>query len=168
MATLIRNGRIVEDSWLRLEEPAGEAPAALPAGRPVIVSLAAWQLHRGLLLAHQGGLGILLQGDAAIERIAPDLPHFALVAVHIARFGDGRGLSLARLLRERHHYRGELRAVGEVVQDQLAEMRRCGFDSFELRADQDAGAALEAFRPFSEEYQASVEQPIPLFRRRTA
>jgi uncharacterized protein (DUF934 family) len=168
MATLIRNSRIVDDTWLRFEEAAGELPATLPADTPILVSLGVWQLHRSRLIAHQGGLGVVLPADADLGSIRPDLPRFALVAVHIAKFGDGRCFSLARLLRERYGYGGELRAVGEVLQDQLAEMRRCGFDAFELRADQDVEAALRAFHPFSEEYQASVDRPLPLFRRRTA
>jgi len=166
MTTLIRNRQIVDDSWLQLEDPAGGAAPVLADGRPVIVSLAVWQAHRALLQAHRGGIGLLLAADAALESVVPDLPRFALVAVRFPRFGDGRAFSLARLLRERCGYRGELRAVGEVVQDQLAEMRRCGFDAYELRADQDAQAAMQAFHPFSEEYQGSVEQPLPLFKRR--
>jgi uncharacterized protein (DUF934 family) len=70
------------------------------------------------------------------------------------------------LLRERHGYKGELRAIGEVVRDHLFFMASCGFDAFLLRADQDPQAALSAFGDFSDAYQASVERPLPLFRRR--
>ena len=83
------------------------------------------------------------------------------------KVADGRGYSTARLLRARHGFRGELRAIGEVLRDQLPLMERCGFDAYALRADQDANDALLAFNDFSEAYQASVTQPVPLFRRRT-
>jgi uncharacterized protein (DUF934 family) len=79
---------------------------------------------------------------------------------------DGRGYSIARLLRERHGYGGELRAVGDVKRDQLFNLARCGFDAFLLLKDEDADGALGAFDDFSEAYQASVERPLPLFRRR--
>ena len=81
-------------------------------------------------------------------------------------FVDGRGYTLARLLRERHGYRGELRAIGDVLRDQLYYLSRCGFDAFAMRADQVPQQALSAFDEFSEAYQASVERPEPLFRRR--
>ena len=81
---------------------------------------------------------------------------------------DGRGYSIARLLRERYGWRGELRAIGDVLRDQLFYLTRCGFDAFELRAGQDAQAALTALADFSEAYQSSVERPQPLFRRRVA
>ena len=104
---------------------------------------------------------------------ADDLAAFAerirtsrIIAVNFPKYGDGRGYSIARLLRERYGYKGELRAVGVVARDHLQHMAQCGFDSFLLREGEDAQAALAAFDDFSEAYQASAAQPVPLFRRR--
>lgn len=99
-------------------------------------------------------------------RVAGRLGAVARVEVNFPKFTDGRGYSIARLLRERYGYQGELRAVGDVQRDQLFHLSRCGFDAFLLREGQDAEEALSAFRDFSEAYQASVERPEPLFRRR--
>jgi uncharacterized protein (DUF934 family) len=90
------------------------------------------------------------------------------VEVNFPKFGDGRGYSIARLLRERYGYRGELRAVGQITRDLLFFMESCGFDAFELRPGEDPHEALAAFEDFSESYQASVARPQPLFRRRGA
>ena len=98
--------------------------------------------------------------------VAARLGSVARVEVNFPSFTDGRGYSIARLLRERHGYRGELRAVGDVQRDQLFYLARCGFDAFLLRDGQDAGESLAALNDFSEAYQASVERPQPLFRRR--
>jgi uncharacterized protein (DUF934 family) len=99
-------------------------------------------------------------------KFADRLGAVARIEVNFPSFTDGRGYSIARLLRERHGYDGELRAVGDVQRDQLYYLARCGFDAFLLRKDEDAGDALAAFDDFSEAYQASVERPQPLFRRR--
>ena len=98
--------------------------------------------------------------------VADRLAGAARVEVNFPKFGDGRGYSIARLLRERFGYRGELRAVGEVVRDHLFYMERVGFDAFLLRDGEDAQDALQGFDVFSEAYQSSVAQPLPLFRRR--
>jgi uncharacterized protein (DUF934 family) len=90
------------------------------------------------------------------------------IDVNFPKFGDGRGYSIGRLLRERYGYRGELRAVGHITRDLLFYMESCGFDAFELREGEDPHEALAGFEDFSESYQASVARPIPLFRRRTA
>jgi uncharacterized protein (DUF934 family) len=90
----------------------------------------------------------------------------ARVEVHFPKFGDGRGYSIGRLLRERYGYQGELRAVGEVARDHLYYMENCGFDAFLLREGEDAEEALTGFSDYSEGYQASVARPLPLFRRR--
>ena len=111
--------------------------------------------------------------DLVVFEPTDDLAAFAdrigslnVIAVNFPKYGDGRGYSIARLLRERYGYRGELRAVGVVARDHLQAMARCGFDSFLLREGEDAQAALATFDDFSEAYQASVAQPQPLFRRR--
>jgi uncharacterized protein (DUF934 family) len=99
--------------------------------------------------------------------VADRLGRVARVEVNFPKFGDGRGYSIARLLRERYGYQGELRAVGEVVRDHLFYMESCGFDAFLLRDGEDPIEALTGFEDFSESYQGSVARPLPLFRRRS-
>ncbi len=89
-----------------------------------------------------------------------------VIAINFPKFGDGRGYSIARLLRERYGYKGELRAVGEVARDHLHAMAQCGFDAFQLREGENPREALKAFDDFSEQYQSTAAQPLPLFRRR--
>ena len=98
--------------------------------------------------------------------LAGALGEARVIAVNFPKYGDGRGYSLGRLLRERYGYEGELRAVGVVARDHLQAMARCGFNAFQLREGEDAQAALAAFGDLSEAYQATAEQPMPLFRRR--
>jgi len=99
-------------------------------------------------------------------KVAGELATASRVEVNFPKFGDGRGFSIARLLRERHGYTGELRAVGQITRDHLFFLESVGFDAFELREGEDAAEALGAFDDFSESYQASVTRPVPLFRRR--
>jgi uncharacterized protein (DUF934 family) len=110
----------------------------------------------------------LLEAGDDPGALAASLGRLKIVAVNFPQFGDGRGYSIGRLLRERYGYRGELRAVGEVARDHLYFMAQCGFDAFELRAGEDPQEALHALNDFSEAYQASVARPLPLFRRRRA
>lgn len=110
-------------------------------------------------------MAVLEAGDDP-ARLAGSLDRLTAIAVRFPAFGDGRGYSIGRLLRERYGFRGELRAIGEVARDHLHAMARCGFDAFQLRAGENAQEALAAFDDFSEAYQASVAQPQPLFRRR--
>ena len=98
--------------------------------------------------------------------VADRLGRVARIEVNFPKFGDGRGYSIARLLRERYGYKGELRAVGYVTRDHLLFMESCGFDAFLLRDGEDPAEALTGFDDFSEAYQATVAQPVPLFRRR--
>jgi uncharacterized protein (DUF934 family) len=86
--------------------------------------------------------------------------------VEFPQFGDGRGYSTARLLREKHGFRGELRAIGDILRDQLYYLRQCGFDTFALQPGRNVAEALAAFDDFRDNYQATVAQPVPLFRRR--
>jgi uncharacterized protein (DUF934 family) len=90
------------------------------------------------------------------------------VEVNFPKFGDGRGYSIARLLRERYGYKGELRAIGQVGRDNLFYMESVGFDAFLLRDGEDPQEALAAFDDFGDAYQTSSARPVPLFRRRQA
>lgn len=113
----------------------------------------------------QPDLLVLQPGDDP-RSIADRLPGLKLVAVNFPKYGDGRGYSIGRLLRERYGYTGELRAVGVIASDHLQLLAQCGFDSFQLREGEDAVEALKGLDDFSEAYQASAAQPVPLFRRR--
>jgi len=166
MAALIKDWRIVADSWHLLERgPKGELPE-VPARGDVIVPLALWLARREDFLAHPGKLGVWLDANEGPEALAADVQRFPLIAVNFPKFGDGRGYSIARLLRERYGFKGELRAIGDVLHDHLFFMSQCGFDAFALREDQDPQEALSVFGTFSDGYQTSVLRPVPLFRRR--
>ena len=167
MAFIIKDRRLAADNWQLLRAAEGGAPQIALVG-DIIVPLALWLEHRDVLLFRLGRLGVWLDSHEDPALIAGDLAHFAVVAVNFPQFTDGRGYSIARLLRERYGWRGELRAIGDVLRDQLFYLARCGFDAFALRADQDPAVALDAFDDFSEAYQASVERPSPLFRRRSS
>jgi uncharacterized protein (DUF934 family) len=169
MPNIIKNGKVVADTWSPIDAVDGALRHPLPAG-DLIVPLAVWSAHRSEVLAHAEAsgqrLGLRVVGQDDPPGFAPDLQHFALIAVHFPQFGDGRGYSLARLLRERFGYRGELRAVGDVIRDNLFYLAQCGFDAFELTAAADLEAAAASLADFSESYQTTALQPQPLFRRR--
>lgn len=97
--------------------------------------------------------------------LAPYLQSVPLIAIDFPVFTDGRGYSIASTLRNRYRYDGDLRAIGDVLIDQLFYLRRVGFSSFALRADQDRDRAVKALRTFSEVYQGAADQPLPAFRR---
>ncbi|KAB2968712.1 DUF934 domain-containing protein [Zoogloea sp.] len=142
MSTLIRDGLITEDLWQLLPE-SGEGDAApLPAEGRILLPLPRWLEERrnGLRAA----CGVWLQPDEDPLRLLPDLPTLPVIALRFPVFTDGRAYSQARLLRQRHGFAGELRAIGDVLPDQLSAMARCGFDAFVLRADQSPAAALAA------------------------
>ena len=101
-----------------------------------------------------------------MNQIGDNLNQLALVALNFPVFSDGRSYTNARELREHLHYTGEIRAIGDVLRDQLFYMARCGFDAFSLRHDQDPDDCLLAFGDFSTGYQATITEPDPLFRRR--
>lgn len=162
---IIKNREIVEDGWTVLRLGANDTPedVVVPSGR-VIVPQAVWQAQRGVL-SLRAGLGVWLESSSRAETLREDIKKFAVIAVDFPKFADGRGYSIAYQLRVRMGFEGELRAIGDVLRDQLFYMQRVGFDAFEVRADKDIVDALKGLSDFSESYQASVDQPLPLFRR---
>lgn len=111
------------------------------------------------------GQGVWLAPSDDPVQAVPLFARTALIAVQFPSFTDGRGYSTAALLRTRLGYKGELRAIGDVLRDQLFYLRRVGFDSFALRGDRDPHDAVKAFADFSDAYQGSTDQPLPSFRR---
>lgn len=163
MRPLIRRGALVDDAYLLVRGAASLAD--VPEGVPVIVPLALWLAERDAL-AGRGEVGVLLGPADDPDALAADLATLPLVAVDFPSFTDGRGYSTARLLRERHGYRGELRAVGDVQRDQLYYLSQVGFDAFALAEDADVHAALRGLADFADGYQLTQAR-TPWFRRRT-
>jgi uncharacterized protein (DUF934 family) len=165
MPKLIRNGAVEDDRWQIL--PDAYSLTDLPDGVPVIVPLVLWLAERRALRL-RGDVGVLIAPDEDPAQIADDVPVLKLIAIDFPSFNDGRGYSTARLLRERYRYEGELRAVGDVLRDQLYLMSECGFDAFALREDRDANDALAGFKDFTGVYASTTRTPQPWFRRRAA
>lgn len=162
---IIKNKAVVSDDWtiLRLQENETPESVSVPAGK-VIVPLRVWQAQRSRL-QDRSGLGVWLASNERPEDLKGDLDRFDVIAVDFPRFADGRGYSIAYNLRARLGYTGELRAIGDVLRDQLFYMQRVGFDAFAPRPDKNIYDALKGLTDFSETYQTSFDQKLPLFRR---
>jgi uncharacterized protein (DUF934 family) len=147
--SLIKQGKVVADPFVD-----ASAAAEIPASGAVIVSLDQWRTQHDALLARGTPLGIRLHSDQSPEAIADDVRHFELIALEFPKFRDGRAYSYARLLRERYGFKGELRAVGDVLMEQLFFMVRTGFDAFDLQQSPDPVAAFQtALADFTVWYQ---------------
>lgn len=123
---IVRNGVIVEDGWIAVED---DQP--VPDDAPAIVSLSRWQNDRATLAHRNMPLGVRLKSSDAAAEVAADLVHFGIVVLEFPKFNDGRGFSSARLLRERYGFEGEIRATGHIIRDQLQFLARCGVDSLD-------------------------------------
>ena len=170
MSKIIQNRAVIEDDWeiLRLSESDSAESVAIRAGR-VIVPLKVWQAQTALHARTDGSIGVWFASDERPEELKEALQQnpqqFGLIAVDFPKFTDGRGYSIAYNLRTRLGYRGELRAIGDVLRDQLFYMQRVGFNAFAVRADKNIDDALKGLTDFSEKYQTSWDEKVPLFRR---
>ncbi|MEM8695843.1 MAG: DUF934 domain-containing protein [Pseudomonadota bacterium] len=108
---------------------------------------------------------VRLEDGEDARQLIPYLDRLALIEIGFSRFGDGRGYSAARILRE-HGFTGELRAQGDVLVDQLAFMRRCGFDSFAPEKPLDPADAETALSRWSNVYQEAADDRRPIWSRR--
>lgn len=157
---LIKGDAIIENTWQKIT-----ADDSIPDSGNILVSVERWQAERDALLARSGGLGLILEPGQEPNEFAEDLPHFQVVAIHFPVFRDGRGFSYGRELRTRLGYKGEIRAIGDVLQDQLFYLQRCGFDAFEMPATRDLEEALAGFKVFSLAYQGDVHDARPIWKR---
>jgi uncharacterized protein (DUF934 family) len=195
MPKLILNNAVVNDDWVLVTLPAieeevrkqagkvvifkitGESAATpeqiagtvIPAGK-VIIPFRVWQVRKSELEPHlqAGELGVWLESFELVEDLVAgiaDINQLPVIALHFPRFTDGRGFSMATLLRSRYGFRNQLRAIGDVLRDQLFYMQRCGFNAYAIRADRSAADALASLRDFSEPYQGAVDIPQPVWRR---
>lgn len=160
MPKLLSHNGVVDDPYQVLgKDFAGD----LPTG-PILVSLPYWLGHREAL-RQRPRTGVWLDSDDEPEAVAADVDVLTCIGVNFPTFMDGRGFSIGRLLRERHGFQGELRAIGHIIADQLFFLKRCGFDSFLMPDDFDPAQSQNFLNAFTVTYQAGVDNPLPWFRR---
>lgn len=133
-----------------------------------ILTLPAWRS-----LAMSGDVdrtqyGVLLEPDDDPLVLQDSISLIPIIALQFPSFRDGRAYSQASLLRTRYHFQGDLRAIGDVLRDQLILMRHCGFSSFTVREDKSVADALKGLAGFDRIYARSVTQPEPRFRQRSS
>jgi uncharacterized protein (DUF934 family) len=160
MQKMLSHGAVADNNWTVLQQPV----ESIPAG-DILVPLNYWLEHRVELKQQSGQVGVWLDSDEEVESLADDLPQLPVVALNFPKFVDGRGFSSARLLRDRYDYQGEVRAIGNIIQDQLFMLQRCGFSQFSLANDIDLEAAAKSLNDFSDGYQTAADQAEPLFKR---
>lgn len=170
MREIIKDKQVVQDDWTVLKLQEGETPESvtLPTGK-VIVPLTVWQAQRAQI-GTRNDVGVWLASDERPEALKDEggiIPAIPVIAVDFPKFADGRGYSIAYNLRARLGYQGELRAIGDVLRDQLFYMQRVGFNAFATRPDRNIHDALKGLTDFSDVYQTSWDQKSPLFRRAT-
>lgn len=156
--TMIRYGQIVPNNW-QLHEAEG-----LPPDNPGwMVMLDEWKAHGPHASPRQFPMGIVLPTDADLADLGVDAAALAarndvaFLAVFFPQYGDGRGYSLARILREEYEWKGEIRALGDVLIDTVYYLSRCGFDSFVTKDGHDPAEALASLNTFTEHYQSDVD-----------
>ena len=165
---LIIDGAIVANEWRLLpqsEEDTEISADALAPGK-VLLPYALWKELKDDLAERKVEIGVWLDSSETADLIGDVAAELPLIAVHFPAFADGRGFTTARLLRERYGYRGELRAVGGFMRDQLTYLRRSGFNAFAYEGKQPLADLLKSLHDFSDSYQAAVDENLPMFRRR--
>jgi uncharacterized protein (DUF934 family) len=149
---LLKDGKTVNDPWVHVADE-----VAIPSTGAVIVGLKRWRLERESLLKRGHPVGVRLKSNHTAGDVADDLEHLGVVALAFPVFTDGRAYTNARRLRERYNYRGEVRAIGNVLPDQYLFMQRCGFDAFEIRDSENEEAWDKATGVISVFYQPAAD-----------
>lgn len=165
MREIIKDKAVVNDDWTILKLVEGETPetVVVPAGK-TIVPLTVWEAQR-TSLSSRTDIGVWIASHERPEVLKEDVAKLPVIAVDFPKFSDGRGYSIAYNLRARLGFTGELRAIGDVLRDQMFYMQRVGFNAFATREDRNIHDALKSLFDFSEKYQTSLDEKMPLFRR---
>lgn len=156
MPNLIDINGVIDDIWVRTT---GALNADVNSN--VIVNLEQLRSEYERFLAVGVDLGVDLEPDAMVEDILFYLPELKLVVLRFESFADGRAFSQAKLLRDRYGYSADIRAVGDVVRDQLGFMQRCGINQFQIADDEDSILALKVFSQITCGYQSDLLSSVP-------
>ena len=158
---LVKNGKIATDMFFHVADG-----TELPGDGAVLVTAARFLEDPEALLKRSDKVGVIWPNNRDLDDLVPYLDRVALVALVFPTFRDGRAYSQARVLRERHHYRGELRATGQVLRDQFVFMLRAGFDAFEVKKESDAEAFAATVKRYSVFYQPTGDGRVTALHRR--
>lgn len=160
MPSLIKNRELAESEFAVVDAET----ASLDSSHQILPM--AFYLENRDALKGRNDIGVWLEAGEEIEELAAFVHDLPVIALNFPAFGDGRHYSSANILKRHLAYQGEIRAIGDVRRDQLEQLINCGFNTFELAEGQDASQCLSALDGFTHNYQATVERPEPLFRRR--
>ena len=158
---LVKHGKIGGDAFVRVADD-----AEIPSDGAVLISAARFLDDAEALSRRLGKTGVIWPNNRDVDDLVPYLDRLAVVALVFPTFRDGRAYSQARLLRERYHYRGELRATGQILRDQFVFMLRAGFDAFEVKKDSDAEAFANTVKRYSVFYQPTGDGRVTALHRR--
>lgn len=165
---IILDKKVVADDWQVLRLAADQDPASslVPEGK-VLLPVSIWQAQGQNLASRlaNGEIGVWFASDERPEALRDVVQQFPVIGVDFPKFADGRGYSIAYNLRARLGFTGQLRALGDVLRDQMFYMQRVGFNAFAPRPDRNIHDALKGLFDFSDAYQTSLDQKQPLFRR---
>ena len=156
-----------DTTWQTVSEEDGLGITVSPEAYRML-TLLQWHQMRGQWPL-EFAVGVTLPNDINLDEIIPDLPRLQLIALQFPKWVDGRAYSQARLLRARYRFKGDIRAIGEVLVDMVPLLDRTGFTSAALRADQDLQVAQQALSFFPStapsNYQGDVHDNRPRFAR---
>jgi uncharacterized protein (DUF934 family) len=158
---LVKDGKISSDGFVPVADD-----AAIPADGAILISATRFLEHAHALSQRSAPTGVIWPNNRAVDELAPYLDQLAAIALVFPSFRDGRAYSQARLLRERHGYRGELRATGQVLRDQFVFMLRAGFNAFDVKKDSDAAAFVSTAKRYSVFYQPTGDGRVTALHRR--
>ncbi|WP_417514835.1 DUF934 domain-containing protein [Marinobacter sp.] len=164
---ILQDGTTRQNQWIVVPRPGGGEALNIPDNQRALIPAERWVQSRESFVGRDD-IGVWFDSHDEPEILADYVDELPLIAVNFPKFSDGRGYSIGRLLRERFGYKNELRAIGDVLLDQLQFMKRCGFDTYELRPDKDIRKAARSLNFFSQGYQAATDTDLPLFRRRAS
>lgn len=166
MPKLIKDGKVIENPWLLIGKDQTLDKILAESCAKLIIPAQCWLDNKQALIQSGKDISIWLDTDEKPDMIVEDIHSFPLIALNFPVFTDGRAYSSAVVIRQHFNYRGELRAIGDILRDQLFYMKRCGFDSYDVSDSVKEEDALTGFSDFTTSYQSTVEEPIPLFKRR--
>jgi uncharacterized protein (DUF934 family) len=158
---LVKNAKILGDGFVHVADD-----AEIPDDGAILVSSTRFLGDPETLSRRTGKTGVIWPNNRDVDDLVPYLDRLAVIGLVFPTFRDGRAYSQARLLRERHSYRGELRATGQVLRDQFVFMLRAGFDAFEVKKESDAEAFALTAKRYSVFYQPTGDGRITALHRR--